>query len=251
MESKDRTSETLLEALAQALAVPGEHRLYRAGKLEGLFPSKVGAVAEAASQALTLGLLERTRTETKGKTEIDWVRITPRGVEYLHDHRSPVHALHELRDVLRANQEAVPLWLADMQQQLTDLGVRLRADAGRWVERLAGLERQVSDTLRRLEAAAPLLPQEVAEAHPWAIDALNYLDRRRASGGVDDCPLPELFAAVLHHHPELSLTAFHDGLRRLHQRRAVLLKPANDPMTMTQPEFALLEGDCVFYFAVR
>src|SRR5438046_1398212 len=110
MASMDRLTQTLVEALGQALEA-GEHRLYRAGKLDGLFPGRTGTAAEAAARALGQGLLERSRLETRGKTEIEWVRITPRGVEYLHEHESPVHALHQLRTALRANQEAVPVWL--------------------------------------------------------------------------------------------------------------------------------------------
>src|SRR4051794_539706 len=109
MEPKDRVTELLTDALRLALSVPGEHRLDRAGKLDGLFPGRTGPSAEAATRALAEDLLRRTRLETKGKTEIDWVEITPRGVELLHTHESAVCALHELRATLRANQEAVPI----------------------------------------------------------------------------------------------------------------------------------------------
>jgi hypothetical protein len=90
----------------------------------------------------------------------------------------------------------------------------------------------------------------MAREHPWAIDAVNYLDRRRTAGG-GECALPELFAALAAHHPELTLAAFQDGLRKMHHRRAVLLRPAPDDAPMDRPEFALLDGDCVYYFAQR
>jgi hypothetical protein len=250
MQPSDRVAQTLLEALARALADGGEHRLFRAGKLDGLFPGRTAASSEAARQALSQGLLEQARVETKGKTQIEWVRITPRGVEFLHQHQSPVHTLHELLDVLRANQNAVPVWLDGMRGLLRDLDARLTADADRWLERLGSLERRVADTLRRLEAAGPLLPDEVARDHPWAIDALNYLDRRRTAGASHPCPLDELFTAVRAHHPNLGLTAFHDGLRLLHHRKALLLAPAENGQ-MTHPEYALLDGPVVYYLAVR
>ncbi|MFO0925516.1 MAG: hypothetical protein U0736_00535 [Gemmataceae bacterium] len=251
MEARDRVNDLLLAALKQALSVPGEHRLFKAGKLDGLFPGRTGASLDAAGHAVDHELLRRTRIEIKGKTEIEWVEITPRGVEFLHENESPLHALHELRDTLRANRDALPGWLAGMQQLLRDLEAHLQADSIRWDERLAAMEQRVDDTLRRLEAAGPLVPPEVLERHPWTVDALNYLDRRRSGGGPELCPLPELFAAVRTHYPALALAAFHDGLRRLHQRRAVALRPVDDPTAMTQPEFALLEGDCVFYLAAR
>lgn len=247
----DRLSDTLVEALATALSKPGEHRLYRSGKLEGLFPGRTGVGGDAAAQALRDGLLEHVRTETRGKVQIDWVRITPRGVEFLHQQRSPVQALHEVRDLLRVNQEALPSWLMRIQDVLDLMQRRVDDEVQQWRARLAALEQTVGDTLRRLEAAGPLVPGEVARTHPWAIDALNYLDRRRTNGAPDACPLPELFAAIVPHHPTLSLGAYHDGLRQLNLRRALSLMPASDPLSMTRPEFALWEGGAVYYLASR
>jgi hypothetical protein len=249
--------QSLTAALRQALAEPGEQRLYRAGKLTGLFASRTGAHGTAAVQALRDGLLEIVRSENKGKTVIDWVRLTPRGVEFLHEHESPLCALQELRATLRLNQQAVPVWLTDMRGALQAMEERLAADASKWLERLDALARRVDETLRRLEQSAPLLPPEIAEAHSWAIDALNYLDRRRlaagpsANGDVSACPLPELFAALLRQHPDLSLHVYHEGLRRLHERRLVQLQPAASLADLPQPEYALLEGAAVFYYVAR
>src|SRR5204862_2154452 len=101
----DKLTQLLIDSLKQAMARPGEQRLFRSGKLDGVFASRVGLSAEAAAQALRDGLLEQTRAETKGKTVVEWVRVTPRGVEFLHAHESPVRAMDELRAVLQANQE--------------------------------------------------------------------------------------------------------------------------------------------------
>ena len=62
--------------LKQCLADPAEQRLFKSGKLDGLFASRTGTNAEAASRALADGLLEVVRTETKGKTTTEWVRLT-------------------------------------------------------------------------------------------------------------------------------------------------------------------------------
>src|SRR5262245_56037927 len=99
----DRGTESLLDALRPGLARGGEHRLYRSGKLEGPFSAKTGMPAAAAARALREGLLEPTRTETKGRTVIEWVRVGPRGVEFLHEHESPLRAIQELRGTLRCN----------------------------------------------------------------------------------------------------------------------------------------------------
>jgi hypothetical protein len=247
----DRVTDALVAALKRALAEGAEQRLYKSGKLDGLFPGRGGATGEAAARALRDGLLEVARTETKGKTIIEWVRLTPRGVDFLHEHESPAVALHEFRETLRLNQQAVPAWLAEVRATLQALDDRLAADARKWLQRLDAMERRVNETLRRLELAMPLVPNDVLTAVPWAIDAINYLDRRQSGGATGDCPLPELFAAVVRQHAQLSVSAFHDGLRRLHDRRVLRLQGAVGLAELPQPEFALLDGGAVLYFAAR
>jgi hypothetical protein len=245
----DRVTEALLAALKQGLARPGEHRLYRSGKLDGLFPGRSGAGAEAAASALRQGLIETVRTETRGKTVIDWVRLTPRAVDFLHENESPLRALEDLRAELRATREGVPAWRDEMRRGLAALGDRLSEDSARLLRRVESLSERVEEALRRLALLGPRLPDGVAKAVPWAEDALTYLERRRAGGAPGPCPLPELFAALAGSHTELSVAAFHDGLRRLHERRLVhLLPPTAVPEDMAQPEFALFDGGAVLYY---
>jgi hypothetical protein len=245
-------TEILLDALKLALAEPGEQRLFRSGKLAGLFAGRTGVNGEAATRALREGLLEVVRTETKGKATTEWVRITPRAMEFLHEQESPVQALKDLRTILQTNREAVPLWLAEMQRELHALGSRLAEEAERWTHRLDALSGQVEAALRRAEAAGRELADGVAVDVPWAVDALAYLDHRRTSGANGDCPLPELFAAVRDRHPELSITAFHDHLRRLQDRRALrLLAFAGPPSDIPEPEYALLDGANLLYYVSR
>jgi len=247
----DRSTQILVDALQQALANGDDQRLYKSGKLEGLFPGRTGNAGDAAALALRDGLLEVVRTDVKGRTIIEWVRLTPRGVDFLHDHQSPAAALNELRNSLRLNQQAVPIWLDEMRASLHALEERLAADAQKWQQRLEALTRRAEDTLRRMDEAIPLLPRDLAEAYPWAIDALNYIDRRHSGGAPDDCPLPELFAALTRAHPHLSVMVFHEGLRRLHERRAIRLQPANGVADLPRPEYALFDGGKVLYYAAR
>jgi hypothetical protein len=247
----ERGVRILVEALQQALSHGEALRLYKSGKLEGLFPGRTGVAGEAAAQALRDGLLEVVRTEVRGKTTIEWVRLTPRGVDFLHDHQSPAAALNELRTSLRLNQQAVPVWLAEMRASMHAMEERLAVDAQKWQQRLEALTRRVDDTLRRLEEAAPMLPRELAELYPWAIDALNYIDRRKNGGAPGECPLPELFAALTRAHPHLSIIAFHEGLRRLHERKAIGLQSATGLAELPQPEYALFDGGAVLYYAAR
>jgi hypothetical protein len=247
----DRSSQILIEALQQSLAHGDEQRLYKSGKLEGLFPGRTGHAGDAAALALRENLLEVVRTEVKGRTTIEWVRLTPAGVDFLHAHQSPGAALSELRNVLRLNQQAVPVWLDEMRANLHALEERLAADAQKWHQKLEALTRRAEDTLRRMDEAIPLLPRDMAEAYPWAIDALNYIDRRQSGGATSDCSLPELFTAVTRGHPRLSVMAFHEGLRRLHERRALRLQAANSLADLPQPEYALFDGGKVLYYATR
>lgn len=248
----DKTIEILLDALKNALAAPGEERLFRAGKLTGLFPGRIGICAEAAAKALRDGLLEITRTEAKGKSVIEWARLTPHGVEFLHDHESPVRALHELREVLKTTQAGLPSWVAEMRATLTAQSERLAEESRRFQTRLDALTQRVEEALRRLEAKGPNLPPGITAEAPWASDSLSYLDHRRQTGANGHCPLPELFAALAANYSELSIGKFHDGLRRLQRERVLRLTPfagaAND---MPQPEYAILDGANVLYYASR
>jgi hypothetical protein len=248
----DKFKETMLEALREAVARPGEQRLFRSGKLPGLFAGRNGASVEASATALRDGLLEMVRTENKGKTVVEWVRITPRGVGYLHEHESPVRALEDLREALKTTDAGVPKWVAEMRQSLTALSDRLTADAERFQKKLDALSQRVEEALRRIEARGPDLPTGVKTEVPWALDALAYLDQWRGSGAKTECPLPELFTSVEEQHEGLSITAFHDGLRRLHGERALRLLPFTaQPSELPQPEYALLDGGTLLYYATR
>jgi hypothetical protein len=244
----ERVPSELLEALRKALADPSEHRLYKSGKLAGLFAGKGGTAGIAAAQALRDGLLEITRTETRGKVSIDWARLTPRGVDYLYQWESPVQTLHALRETLAANRDTLPAWLAGMTATLNELEHRLTAEAEQWRLRFEGLERRIDETLRRLEITAATPPPDVARAFPWAGDALNYLDRRRAAGAAGPCPLPELYESLVRDGNDLPLTAYHDGLRRLQQQRVLRLQAIEEPAGLPRPEFALLDAGRVFYY---
>jgi hypothetical protein len=243
--TRDRITDILVEALKQALSSPGEQRLYRSGKLDGLFPGRTGVNGEAAARALRDGLLEVVRTEMRGKTSCDWVRLTPGGVEFLSEHESPVRALEDLRQVLRANEEAVPVWLAGMRQELQVQAERLEQTARGWLDKLDALGRRVDEALTRLQR--PALPEDLLNRVPWAPAVLDYLDRRE-EGGAPPCVLPELFEALRGARIDLSVSAFHDGLRQLSERRALRLLPADHP-EVSQPEFALFDGTRVLYAA--
>jgi len=245
----DRVTEMLLEALKAGLARPGDHRLYKSGKLDGLFPGRSGANAEAAARALREGLIETVRTETKGKTVIDWVRVTPKAVDFLHEHESPLRVLEDLRAELRATKERVPVWSEEARRTLAELGERLAEDSTRMLQRIEALSARVEEALRRMALLGPHLPEGVAKAVPWAEEALAYLERRRAGGATGPCPLSDLFAVLAGCQNDFTIARFHDGVRRLHERRLVQLLPATAvPGEAPPAEYALFDGGHVYYY---
>jgi|SRR5579883_1865480 len=246
----EKQTELVLDALKAALATSGEHRLFRWGKLSGLFPSRTGASGEAATAAVRDGLLATTRTETKGKLVVEWVRVTPAGVAFVDDRDSPKAVLRELRDLLGETRAGVPAWLDDAKREVALASARFEQRAGELLARLGTLTERVEAALRRAEAAPPALGGPMVQLVPWAIPALEYLDRRKSAGAVGECPLPELFQAVTKHSPDLTLPAFQDGLRRLADIRAVRLAPAV-PGEMTEPEFAFVRDGKLMYYAGR
>lgn len=240
--------EVLLAALKAALAAQGEHRLFRSGKLPGLFPSRAGESAELALQALKDGLLEVVRTETRGKIVTEWVTATTKAGPFVHEHDSPKAALRELRDVLAATRAGVPAWLDEARAEVAQLSERFESHATALLRRLDDLADRIDAAIRRSELQAPQVAGAVADVVPWAADALAVLDRRRASGVGSSCPLPTLFAEVKARHAGLTLPSFHDGLRRLHDVRALRLAPAAE---MPEPEHALLADGALMYVAER
>ncbi|WP_171474963.1 hypothetical protein [Frigoriglobus tundricola] len=243
-----RRIELLLDALKAAIAVPGEHRLFRAGKLPGLFAARAGLAAEAALQAVRDGLLETARTETKGKLVTEWVRATPRAVLFVTEHDSTRSILRELKDVLNATRAGVPAFLADTKAELAALSAAFEARATAMLTRLDDLAKRCEAALRRAETTGSAVTEPVARVVPWAIDALEYLDRRGTSGATGTCPLSELFHAVCLNSPDLTLPAFHDGIKRLHDVRAVRLMPAAE---MDEPEYAVVVDGKLMYLVDR
>ena len=234
----EKRTELTLDALKLALATPGEHRLFRWGKLPGLFPGRAGASGEAATAAVREGRLALVRTESKAKLVVEWVRITPAGVAWVDANDSPKAVLRELKELLDGARDGVPGWMHDAKEQAALLAQRFEARAAEMLARLDSLAARVDDALRRAEVAPPQLASPVAEVVPWGVAAMAYLDRRKTAG-APVCPLPELFAAL---GGDLPMGEFHDGLRRLHDVRAARLVP----MELTEPEYAfVIEGRLV------
>lgn len=247
----DKAKGLMLEALRAGAAAGQEQRLYRSGKLPGLFAARTSLHIDAAGQAVKAGFLEIIRTELRGKTPVEYAKVTAQGMEYLLAQDSPVRALDELKGMLETQQDGLPRWLAEFNQRLEEMKLRFTSEIEALGTRLKQLTDRAAEAMRRVDKSGPPLPEGAAGNIPWAHDAATYLDQRR-NGGLDEkCPLPELFAALKSNEADLSIKDFHLGLRRLHDRGVLRLLPHEDPQGPAEPEFALLDGQFVYYFAAR
>jgi hypothetical protein len=248
----DKITDALVAALRGAASGPPEQPLFKAGKASGLFPGRTGVSGTAATRALQDDLLVIVRTDTKGKSALDWARITPAGIQFLHEHESPLKVLAEIRDALTASRAGVPIWLSELRAELNELSQRLNNTAGAWSHRLDLLALRVEDALVRIDTQKAEGESGNGESFPWAKEAIVYLDRRRDAGAQSPCPLPELFEAIDGRKRDLSVVKFHDGLRHLRDRQIVRLFAHDGPAsTLGQPEYALLDGAELVYYAAR
>jgi DNA-binding PadR family transcriptional regulator len=245
----EKRDAVLLDGLRAGLS-GDEHRLYRSGKIEGLFAGKTGIHGEAAALAIREGLLEYSRTEARGRFEVEWVRLTAKGVEYLYQHDSPRAILGEMRQMLAVAQSGIPTWQDEMLQSLEKLATHITDQMAQYMDKLEALSKRIDEAMRRTEATAELSPA-MTSLVPWGVSALEYLDHRRAGGGAGECPLPELFGAVRGKHSALTMREFHDGLRRLADNRAVKLSPWTGPGAIPQPEYAMMAEGKLMYLISR
>jgi hypothetical protein len=224
--------EILLDALKIALSQAGEHRLFRAGRLNGLFPSKHGESGDAAREALSAGLLDHVRTETRGKFFFEWVKSTAKTAGFVAIHDSPKAILRELNDVLGETRAGVPIWLDQAKTELRTLSNQFESRATAMLSRLDSLTLRIDDALRRADAQ---LPERMgSQAVRWSELVLKHLDTRRDSGSAE-CPLSELFQVIAMSNPELTVTEFIDGIKRLADVKALTLTRGQD-----DPEFSMV-----------
>ena len=247
----EKVTTVLIDALKRAMEEADEVRLFRSGKLPGLFPSRTGSNIAAAEIAVREGMLEVIRSETKGRTQTDWVRPTPKAVEFIHSKESPVVALHELRNILQITQEGLPGWVEELRTQIDDLANNLSNEVQAIARRLEVLTLRVHEAIERAEAAQPELSEELSNRIPWGNDVLAYLDRRNDTGTDSMCTLSELYHFLRHHETRLTIPEFHTGLRRLADRGILRLHPHNDNNGFPEPEYALLDGIVMYFYVTR
>lgn len=246
-----REMELVLSAIRKAMAAGGESLLFKVGKQEGLFPTRSGANAEAATFALDREFLLPTRNEGEGKKLFEFVRVSAKGIRFLHERESPARALDEALADLRHEKQECAGGISGLEKGLAELSGKLLDQARDWTRRIESLGRRIEDALVRMEQAVPVVSPAIQEQVPWAIEVVRYLQWRRVEGERAQTPLPELFELVRDISREINLGDFHEGLRKLYHARVIRLEAAADLGAVARPEFALLEGTQVYYFASR
>src|SRR5262249_61688491 len=121
----------------------------------------------------------------------------------------------ELRGTLHTTEEGVRGWGTETRRGLAELSERVTSEVEAIGRRLEALSQRAAEAIRRSQSVTPKLPDGAAGGLPWADNLFNYLERRRAGGVAEACPLPELFNQVRVHEPELTLRDFHSRLRPL------------------------------------
>jgi hypothetical protein len=245
----DRHKFALLDALKTAALARGEVRLFRRGKLPGLFAQRTHLNAEVANQAVKDGLLEVTRVEPIGKINVEWVHVTQKGLDFLLESESPTRALEDLREALAVNQQGMPAWVDAMNARIDELSRQFAVEVAEMRARMEQVSQRAIEAIERIEAAQASVAMPAAV--PWAHETLEYLDRRKQVGLGERCSLADLFTALKEKHTEMTLKEYHAGLRRLQERDVIALLPSVGNGDAPGPEYALLDGPAVYYYVGR
>ena len=90
-----------------------------------------------------------------------------------------------------------------------------------------------------------------APADDWLEEAMKYLEDHQRRNPFGNCPLPELYHRVAEPRG-LTIGQFHDGLRRLVERRQVRLHPfTGAAYQLNEEQYALVAGQEIKYYVER
>jgi hypothetical protein len=239
----DKSTLLLIDALTRAVADPSGLPLYGNRKVPGLFATSAAA-RQVAQRCKSEGYLRVVCEETKGKASQEICAITEKGLAYLLSQVSPKPVLEALVHTLEERKIQV---------------AELVAVAQKWSTGVDALQGTVKTVLQEIQkpggvpASSPAIASLVPSgngADTWPAEVIACLSEWRTSGASTDCPLPELYRRAQRQAANLSIGAFHDGLRRLHDQGKIYLHPWTGPLyEIPEPHFALLVGHEIAYYA--
>jgi hypothetical protein len=240
----------------------------------GLFTGKPGE--KLYEHAVERGLLEECEgpppaAPKKGKkasAPAPHARITEAGRKWVLERTSPRQALEGIGEALLRQAEAfeasdaggdvLQTQLADLQlsvdqakQAVQEAATRQRENSSRVLEML----RSVGEAVGRLTSADAPSWEATPPASPSRLPA--FLEEEAASfvrawkqEKYVGCPLDELFRHLKSRSPELTIGAFHDMLRRLHETDRLRLSGWSGTLDrLPEPELALFIRHTLMYYA--
>jgi hypothetical protein len=247
------------------------HREQKSAKADGLFPAGAKGKALVAA-ARARGLIESCPDpnapvpRVKGKApKLTHVKLTAAGREQLFQHLSPKAALEALHRLLESRQstqargdEAGPLAaqvgelrtaVDRLQAELASAASRRRDEAAEWQRLLGVVEGKVAEAVIQTRAhttpgPTPAVPDDRG-LEGEAVRFVGDWSRDRGHG----CRLDELKAHLDAISPGLTVGAFHDLLRRLHNTGQVRLTGWGQTLDeIPRPDLALFVSHKVMYY---
>ena len=264
----DKSTQIILSALSRAAASPDGAPLFAARGGPGLFPP-TAAGKQAAQRCKDEGWLFSPPAEAetptavasgdtallvrpKSKTAVETCELTDKGLAWLLAQTSPRQVLEDFVRALEARQAQAAELLTGLRRMQagfdalkaaaeTVLGQLAKPESGpaddNLLQRFLRFRNEPADAVRRPDPRSDAPAVLLARLTEW-----------QASGASEDCPLPELYRRA----PGLTVGAFHDALRRLHEAGQIYLHPWTGPLhALPEPPFALLVGHEIAYYASR
>lgn len=241
----DAVQSLVLDALQRAAADPGGAALIASKGTVGLFASSA-AGRRAAQKCKDDGLLCVTRTETRGKSQLEYCAVTDKGMAFLLDSVNPrgvLEAMLHALDACRSDQ-------AELVEQTRHAQTALDGMHANLVRVLSSVEKSLEGEMVSASCRTDLQGRPAAPLAEIRAGILEHLERWRDCGSLDDCPLPELFQRLENSVAGLTIGLFHDALRDLHEQERVFLHPWTGPLyELPEPALALLAGHEIAYYA--
>ncbi len=232
----ESSSNLIAQALERALTAPAGLPLVTSKQAAGLFPS-VAAGKDAAQEARATGMVRVLRTETKGKTTLEYCTLTEKGLAYLLEQSSPRPVLESLLTAIDACQARIDGWIVDVSVNR---------------QYLADVRALAAKVLAHLQKPETTLPPWARNGHAFDPQTriVELLQAWQGAGKIGDYPLPELYEQARAMSAKLTLGQFHDALRALHDRQTIYLHPWTGPLhELPHPASSLLVGHEIAYYA--
>jgi hypothetical protein len=254
----DKRTPLILAGLARAATA--ELPLHGTRTTAGLFPTSAAGKAAAqqccadgyltavpAKQPATVG--GDTATATRKKTSAVLYTITDTGIEFLLASVSPRKALEDFHAALKSRHGEIAE-LCDLTRQTLTATESLATSVKKVLDKFGGPTSLPGGQLKAMLREFLAEPKDTEGPGSVETGLLQELERWQQADACEDYPLPNLYRHAAGHTSGLTIGAFHDVLRRLHESGKVYLHPWSGPLyELPEPPYALLVGHEIAYYA--